>query len=229
MTPALTALHATEHVLMDFDGPVCPVFDGVDNAVVADTLRAGLTEQGYALPEDLRDIGDPFDMLAHATNLGPAITTAVEHEFALWEQHAVRNSPATPGIRDVLSWINDTGRSVTIVINNAVSAIDTYLEHAGLRPLVGGISARQPDNADRLKPHPHLLTRAIDNLAARPEQCVMIGDSTTDIEAATTARVPAIGCANKPGKADKLTPYASRAIITNMTELLPATQRSRRH
>lgn len=52
-----------------------------------------------------------------------------------------------------------------------------------------------------------------------PDQCVMIGDSATDIEAAHAARVAAIAYANKPGKRTRFAVYRPAAIIDHMCEL----------
>jgi phosphoglycolate phosphatase-like HAD superfamily hydrolase len=59
-------------------------------------------------------------------------------------------------------------------------------------------------------------------LEMRSDNCVFVGDSTTDIQAAHAAGVPAIGYANKPGKATCFAGYAPAAIITSMSEILSA-------
>jgi phosphoglycolate phosphatase-like HAD superfamily hydrolase len=50
-------------------------------------------------------------------------------------------------------------------------------------------------------------------------RCVLIGDSTWDIDAAHQIDVTAIGYANKPGKADRLTAAGADAITASMNEL----------
>ena len=221
MTPAHDVLRQADHVLLDFDGPVCAVFGTVTDSEVADALRTALAERGYTLSEELRTATDPFDMLSYATEVGVELATAVEAEFSRWEQRAVLRTQATTGTHDVLVWITESGRSVTIVSNNAVSAVETYLAAAGLDRLIAGISARQPDDIGRLKPNPHLLNRAISTLGTVADRCVMIGDSTSDIDAAAAAGMPAIAYANKPGKYDMLAAHSPHAIITSMAELLP--------
>lgn len=50
-------------------------------------------------------------------------------------------------------------------------------------------------------------------------ECVLVGDTVTDVEAATTAGVRSIGHANKPGKADSLTSAGADAIVTTIDQI----------
>jgi len=52
----------------------------------------------------------------------------------------------------------------------------------------------------RMKPNPESVLRAVRQLNGRPGECVLVGDSVTDIEAARRAGVRSIGFANKPSK-----------------------------
>jgi phosphoglycolate phosphatase-like HAD superfamily hydrolase len=58
-------------------------------------------------------------------------------------------------------------------------------------------------------------------LGAEPTECVLIGDSLSDIEGARNAGVLSIGYANKPGKLERFTAAGADAVIANMGELLP--------
>jgi phosphoglycolate phosphatase-like HAD superfamily hydrolase len=68
-----------------------------------------------------------------------------------------------------------------------------------------------------MKPSPAPVLAALDELAADPRECVMVGDSTSDIEAAQAAGVIAIGYANKPGKRTRLA--RADVLIDSMAEL----------
>jgi phosphoglycolate phosphatase-like HAD superfamily hydrolase len=85
---------------------------------------------------------------------------------------------------------------------------------------VAGVSARTDPDPNLLKPNPHLLRRAIELLESTSSNCLMIGDSLTDIEAARAAGSPGITYANKPAKWERFAPQQPDAIIGHMTELL---------
>lgn len=71
-----------------------------------------------------------------------------------------------------------------------------------------------------LKPHPHLINQAVDELGAAPVRCVLIGDSVTDVYSAQKAGVRSIGYANKPGKRETLAAAGADAVITDMARLV---------
>ncbi len=70
-----------------------------------------------------------------------------------------------------------------------------------------------------MKPNPGPVLAALTALDVRPEECILIGDSTSDIEAAHAAGIAAIGYANKPGKAARL---SHADAITSGIDLLTA-------
>ena len=70
-----------------------------------------------------------------------------------------------------------------------------------------------------LKPHPHLVLRALDALGGDPAICAFVGDSTSDIQTAKAAGTHSVGYANKPGKTERLQRAGADAIVTTMAEL----------
>ena len=63
-----------------------------------------------------------------------------------------------------------------------------------------------------MKPNPVPILRAALAVDADPARCVLIGDSTSDIEGGRTAGVRTIGFANKPGKRTHLRQAGADAI-----------------
>ncbi|WP_231933670.1 HAD-IA family hydrolase [Micromonospora coxensis] len=73
---------------------------------------------------------------------------------------------------------------------------------------------------EKMKPDPFPVLAAIRELGAEQAECVLVGDSATDIEAAHAAGIAAIGYANKPGKRERFT--AAEAVIDSMAEMVAA-------
>lgn len=216
MTQAAEILDRSRVVLLDFDGPVCAVFGGMSNRDVAVELRALFPEP---LPEGIEQSPDPFDVLEYATQFGD-LATQVEERLRQLEVRAVSVAPATPGATDVLEALQRRGLSVVIVSNNSEAAVRAYLHANGLEALAQGVSARTSAELAELKPSPFLLQQAITNITADAAECVMVGDSATDIQAAHAAGTAVIAYANKPGKRDRFTPHRPSAIIEHMNDLL---------
>lgn len=205
------------HVLLDFDGPVCAVFGGVSARDTAAQLAADLRAQGVPLSAAVDDTNDPFDVLQAAAQHGAA--QLAEPMLRDREVSAVRLAPITPGAREALASLIASRHTITIVSNNSDAAVRAFLTAHGLTEHIGGVVARTEADPDLLKPNPHLLALAIRQLRTEPSECVLIGDSTTDITAAHAAGTAVIAYANKPHKRAAFTPHGPDAVIHDMHEI----------
>lgn len=85
-----------------------------------------------------------------------------------------------------------------------------------VHPVVG----RAYGDPSQMKPNPAPLLAAVRELHADPSECVLVGDSVSDVEAAHAVAMTAIGYANKEGKQARLS--KAEAIIASMAELATA-------
>jgi beta-phosphoglucomutase-like phosphatase (HAD superfamily) len=91
-----------------------------------------------------------------------------------------------------------------------------------LDPYVEKIIGRDDPDPARMKPSPYRVRIAVGDLGAEPEDCVFIGDTTTDVLAGLLGGVAVIGYANKPGKAAALSHAGARAVVTDLAEITTA-------
>ncbi|MEU6643213.1 HAD-IA family hydrolase [Saccharomonospora sp. NPDC046836] len=212
---ALAAVLArTSAVLLDFDGPICSVFSAFSPAAVAEELRARLKLV------DAPATNEPFDILAYVARSEPSAAARAEAELAQLETHAVSRATPTPGATAVLHRFSESGRPVVVVSNNSALSVRTYLDQHDLARHVVGVSARTEPDPNLLKPHPHLLLQAAELLNRSVRDCVMVGDSSTDIQAAQAAGARVIAYANKPGKRERFERLRPDTIIDDMSELV---------
>ncbi|WP_216911509.1 HAD family hydrolase [Nocardia noduli] len=219
MTDLRQLLSGRPCLLLDFDGPVCSVFAGISSRHAAQELEGAF---GSPLPPHLRATSDPFELLEYAADLSPAVAAAVEAKLTEIEVQAVGRATPTIDAHNVIRLAAlRPGGSVAIVSNNSTAAINAYLTAHGMHQHVSGIFARRSATT-RLKPSPDLLSDALTALDVQPDASTFIGDSVTDLKAAHAAAVPAIGFANKPGKAERFAQYSPASTIVGMSVLLDA-------
>jgi HAD superfamily hydrolase (TIGR01549 family) len=204
-------------ILLDFDGPVCNVYAGYPAAEVARQVSDAL---GADEPDD---VTDPLTILRRAADSSEQ-PQALQADSVLRaaELVAVGTSTPTPGAADFLAACPGTGIRLAIVSNNSEPAIRRYLELHDLHRYIYAITGRPAGRPELMKPSPHLLLKAIDALAVSPADTVLIGDSTTDMEAATRGDVRAVGYANKPGKFARLTAAGASIVVDDMQGLARA-------
>ncbi|MFC9253584.1 HAD family hydrolase [Amycolatopsis thailandensis] len=216
MTGAKELLREKDHVFLDFDGPVCDVFARFPAREVADRLKR-LVEPD--LPAEVRASADPFDVLRFAASCGPNAAYVVERQLGRLEGEAVAQVSPAPGVVEVLREWSAQGFTVTIVSNNSVDAVRSFLGLHELAEDVRRISARTTSDPARLKPHPALLDAAVKALGTSPRQCVMVGDSAADVLAARAAGVASVALATTPAKRRTLAALDPDALVVALADL----------
>jgi HAD superfamily hydrolase (TIGR01549 family) len=214
-------MNRSRYLLFDFDGPICGIFAGLSALAIATHLRELVTSRGIDISTEVADSHDPFDVLRFTTTTSSTLTQAVADELRTMELRAVEVAESTPYSRQVVETAHKAGRVLAAVSNNSREAVTCYLATSGLASKFTAIVGRTDPDPDLLKPNPHLISQAIKELGAVPAECVLIGDSLSDIEGARSAGVLSIGYANKPGKQERFTTAGADAVITSMGELLP--------
>ncbi|MFI5953791.1 HAD family hydrolase [Cryptosporangium sp. NPDC051539] len=210
-------------LLLDFDGPICRVFAGYPAAAVADRVREVAIRYGEAVPAEIADTGDPLKVLYWSATLDRLdVVSSMEQELASAELHAIETAEETPGVRALIRAASSTGRPVAVVSNNSAPAIQSFLDSRSLAESVSAVAGRPWGRPDQMKPHPHLLFEAIRDLGSKPDECVFVGDSMTDIEAGRAAGVRVVAFANRPSKIERFRAASPDALVTSMGSVADA-------
>ncbi|MZF90019.1 HAD family hydrolase [Streptomyces sp. SID5643] len=218
-------------VLFDFDGPICRLFPGDSSLPVADELRELVTRCGCAnlLTGRLRTDKDPHLVLrAVRRAAGPRPTAdphlrgllgKLEERVAAGEVAAARVAWPTPDADALIRSLAGRRLRLAVVTNNSPRAADAYLREHGLRGHFHTVHGRTPD-PDLMKPHPDVVHRALTSLRLRPQDAVMIGDTSADVEAAGRAGVPFIGYGRNELKRARLREAGATVVLGAYASLL---------
>ncbi|MEV7316427.1 HAD-IA family hydrolase [Streptomyces microflavus] len=221
---SLTAtIAASSGVLFDFDGPICDVFAGHPAPGVARDLAAVLAQVDANAGKRSLETDDPMEVLRLAPRWGKDAVRQIDEALTMAEVSAVKaaGAPVT-GAVEALRAAHASGRRVAIVSNNSAACVREFLVLHNLDRFVDQVIGRYPNHPDLMKPSPFSLERAAKELGVGASACTLIGDSTTDIEAAARAGTMAIGFANKPGKEKSLAAAGARTIVTTMVAVAEA-------
>ncbi len=210
-------------VLLDFDGPVCSIFARYQAPVIARELVDLIQRQGVALPGTVANEPDPLEVLRWAGRDTTAnLTIAVEDALCAAELEAAKTAEPTPFGREVIVAAYQIGRPVAVVSNNSAVAIAAYLAAHRLAGHVASVVGRAYADPARMKPNPEPILSAARALASDPGDCILIGDSLSDVDCARVAGVPVIGYANKSPKAERLRSAGADAVVTSMGDIAAA-------
>jgi HAD superfamily hydrolase (TIGR01509 family) len=185
-------LSGASALLLDFDGPICSLYAGTSDRVAADRVRAVLTE----VPEHIARTSDPLEVLTYAAQTeDEALIRRADEALVLFEIEAVETASPAPAAGDAIAAAVQAGKRVAIVSNNCEAAIFLYLLEHGLIGDITTIAGRPSGRPELMKPDPDSLLRAMAELHVLPTDCVLVGDSVSDIAAARAVGVPCIGIA----------------------------------
>lgn len=197
-----TLLTDVEGVLFDFDGPLCHLFAPNGAERVAEQLHEFVDRERLPAVRPEKE-HSPLDVLREAARTWPdfADVARLEGELTSLEEECAEDALMTPGVEVLVQAIRSAGIPVAITTNNSEKAVRTCLANCRLGPLFGthvyGRRSMAEGHPLLLMPDPACIERAIGELRlARPECCLMIGDSPADLLAANSADVRFLGFEN---------------------------------
>ncbi|GIG02474.1 HAD family hydrolase [Catellatospora citrea] len=216
-------LGPSRRLLLDFDGPVCSIFAGYPAPVIANELVRLIRETSLVVPVFLAQERDPLEVLRWVgANGSPSELQTIEEALCAAELRAVDSAEPTPSGSEVILAAAEVGLGIIIVSNNSAAAISKYLEQRQLDGFVLAIVGRAFAEPHLMKPNPAPILRAARSFGVAPEDCVLVGDSITDVEGARAAGVPVIGYANRQDKVASLAAAGADAVVESMQEIAQA-------
>ncbi|MEV0678545.1 hypothetical protein AB0I60_18705 [Actinosynnema sp. NPDC050436] len=148
-----------DHLLVAFDGPI------------AELPRVG---------------DDPFEVVAHAAEIGPATARAVYAQLCRIEYEIVAGTRPAPGVHAA------AGTRVTVVTALDVAAVRSFLVLHGPAEHVRHVVGRAGPDPAVLPPAPDLVALAVNERAVPVESCLFVGGGDDDLAAARAAGVRAV-------------------------------------
>lgn len=214
-------LAATQHVFLDFDGPVTNLFIDGRNQAIADKMRAVIAHMDVPMDPEIGKTPDPLLVLRWWANqeTTPEQFATIEDTCVDGEVAATEASRPTDGAHDFIRACHDTDRALVILSNNTPDAITAYLNRHHLTDMITDIVGRIHGRPDLMKPHPALVNQALRIVHTDAARVAFIGDSLTDLYVARNTALRFIGFAKNPRRGRELSDAGSEAVVSHMQDL----------
>lgn len=206
--------------VFDCDGTLS---DG--QAAVCTAMQAGFAEAGLGAP-DLHQVRrivglslpKAIALLAPHAPLDQQrmAIEAYKQSFRQARRDGTLQEAIFDGIPDILKALHSKGWTLGVATGKSDRGLKSTLAAAGLSNL---FSTLQTADRHPSKPHPSMLNEAMEEAMARPENTVMIGDTTYDIEMAKAAGVRAIGVNWGYHEPQELRDAGAEAVAQSPSEL----------
>ena len=203
-------------IVFDWDGTL------VDStSIIARALQAACRDVGEPMPGDERAtyvIGLGLaDALAH---VAPALPVERHAELAdRYRSHylgAEGDIPLFDGAAELLADLVGAGFMLAVATGKTRKGLDRALAQHRVGHLF--VATRCSDE-DAPKPDPAMLLHLMRRLGVTPDETLMVGDTTHDLELASRAGVQAVAVAYGAHAAEEFAGFAPLATVHSLTEL----------
>ncbi len=177
---------AIRALLLDHDGTLVDSYEGIAKCMRLTCRDLGVPEMGDE--EILASIGPTLE--ERFTELwGADIASEAARAYrSHYKAHHISGTRIIPEAKKTLETLAHQGMRMACVSNKTWFFCKQQLAHVGLLPYIQTVFGHRLGYAP--KPDPEMLLAAIKLLNVKPEEAVMIGDTTTDIQAARNASIP---------------------------------------
>jgi phosphoglycolate phosphatase len=189
--------HPFRLIVFDFDGTLV---DSLQFIVTA--MSRAFEDQGFEAPAPSavrRIVGLRLEdaaarLLPDSSDTDTAERVAGAYRAAFQDMRArnLIDEPLYPGVRETLTLLNRPEVCLGIATGKSRRGLISSLERHDLSELF--VTLKTSDDGPG-KPHPEILHRAMADVGAEPEETVVIGDTSYDMEMAGNAGVSALGVA----------------------------------
>jgi phosphoglycolate phosphatase len=204
-------------LIFDWDGTLA---DSIGRIVEA--MHVASQRSGFDLCEDLAVKGIIGLGLPEAIRtLYPQISDA---ELVAFRQHYADHyialeaepSPLFDGVVESLAAFRDQGYHLAVATGKARRGLDRVLKSHGWEDYFD-ITRAADETAS--KPHPLMLEQILAHCAVRPEQALMVGDSSFDLQMARNAGVPSVAVSYGAQSIDALRAFEPQLAIDHFSQL----------
>lgn len=120
------------------------------------------------------------------------------------------------GAEETLAELRDAGFLLAIATGKSRRGLERDMDRVGTRELFA--ATRTVDEAPS-KPHPGMVLDLLDDLGVRPQDALVVGDTSYDLEMATAAGTRGLGVATGSHSCEELTRYHPLGCLPSVLQL----------
>lgn len=206
-------------VFFDLDGTLADTDPDIRLA-----WKEALVDLGLECPrfDELFVAGPPIDEMVRTLfpdRFTPALADSLRERFAArYDGGGFPQTREYPGVLDVVRGLKAAGRTAAIVTNKRYAGATAMARRFGWDAIFDGIFAG--DMREPKVRKPELLRRVMSGYGAEPGQCVLVGDTSNDFEAAAANGVRAVAVAWGYGRPEDFA--AASSVCRDAAELRSA-------
>ena len=207
-------------LIFDFDGTLADTQRGI-----LATAQEVLRRMGYA-PADEQALAATIGLpLKENFTRGAGLSDeeadrAVAIYREIFEKVAIPVITCFPGVEEVLSTLAERGVPLAVASSRGQHSLDGLMQHLGLDRYIPLQHVFGVETAARHKPAPDMVYVIMGKLGVKPEETLVVGDTTFDIEMGKAAGCYTCGVSYGNQSADQLAGASPNYLLDDLRKLL---------
>lgn len=209
---------ALKCLVFDFDGTLADT-----SSCIVRTMSGTLEEMGLPVvsPEEIRNViglalKDSLRKGAHVPE--ERVDEAVDIYHRIFKEIAEESAVIFPGVKDIVGELHSMGYSLAIATSRGYDSLDHLLRLFGIRDCFTTLAT--VECAGRPKPAPDTVNHVLEKMSLRPDEVLVIGDTTYDILMGAAAGCATCGVSYGNHSAAQLRSANPDFIISDIGELV---------
>lgn len=207
-------------IIFDFDGTLADTRSGI-LATAQETLRL----MGREPAEEAKLISTIGLPLHQNFTLGAGLSEedaekAVAVYREIFERVGVPAVTAFPGVEEVLSTLASRGVPMAVATSRGQHSLELLMRRLGFDRYIPPERCFGVETVARQKPAPDIVYVIMGKLGAKPEETLIVGDTTFDIEMGRAAGCYTCGVSYGNQSADQLAAASPNYILDDLRKLL---------
>lgn len=214
-----------ELIVFDWDGTLMDSEARIVTCIQAAFRDLGLPEPVREVARDVIGLGldEAMERLLPTGDAGLRADVVLQYRrhFLGGDQSP---SELFPGARETLDWMTGQGYRLAVATGKSRAGLSKALDETGLH---GVFHATRTADETFSKPHPQMLLELMDELGARADETLMIGDTEYDLQMANNAGVRSLAVCygvHEPGRLLACEPLACLDSLWAIRDWLSARQ-----
>jgi phosphoglycolate phosphatase len=202
-------------ILFDLDGTLVDSYEAIAESLNA--VRTAFGRPPYAREEVVRMVGHGLENLIEQAIGAAHVAEGVRIFRERYKDLAVPGSRLLPGVAATVRELRARGYRMAVISNKPSRFSRLILDNLGVGELFSVLYG--PDRAPA-KPDPEMALRALSDLDCRPEESVLVGDMSVDLETASGAGLPFVAVATGSESRAALLAAGAGRILDRFEDLL---------
>ncbi|MEZ0232845.1 MAG: HAD-IA family hydrolase [Methylophilaceae bacterium] len=204
-------------IIFDWDGTLANSTQLIVNAIRAASLEVGLPDPGQEAASSIIGLGLREALVSLFGQDIPS--EQIQQMAARYNFHyniGENNIPLFDGVLESIQTLDANGFKLAVATGKGRNGLNRALQNSGLGKHFG--ATRCVDECYS-KPHPQMILELMDELDAKPERTLMVGDTSFDLQMASNANVASLGVSYGAHPLSNLLPHKPLAHFDAFSKL----------